>query len=110
MGDIIYRTAQKYAAYIPQVCVGSDWPPHFEADGQETDRWWDAFADSVQNGRPAIFKCPVPVTIPPYPRMRKSGKEYALEKNRKLTRPKPREPRMTFLCKRKLCDLSCIAC
>jgi hypothetical protein len=91
VADIIYRTAQKYAAYIPQVCVGSD--------GSETSRWWDTFADAVQNGRPAIDKCPLAVTIPPYPRLRRVGKDFdaLLEKQRKLTRPKPRTPRMTFL-------------
>jgi len=98
VADIIHRSAQRYAQYIPQVCVGSDWPPHFEADGSDTNRWWDAFADAVQNGRPPI-KCEMRITVPPYPRMRKSGKDcdVLLEKNRKLARPKPRTQRMTFL-------------
>jgi len=105
VADIIYRTAQRYAQYIPQVCIGSDWPEHFEslAPGS-TSKWWDAFADAVQNGRPLINKCPMPVITQAFPKLRQSGILYGakdfdglLEKNRKLTRPKPRTPRNTFL-------------
>jgi hypothetical protein len=95
VAEIIYRTAQRYAQYIPQVCIGSDWPPHFEVDGSETNRWWDAFSDAVQNGRPAVIYDNKLLNIPRSPR-KKSAKEL-LEKNRKLSRPKPRTHRMTFL-------------
>lgn len=99
VGDIINKAAQRYAQYIPHVCIGSDWPAHFEVDGSSTNKWWESFADAVRNGRPLISKCPVPVTIPPYPKLRKGGKDLDafVEKNRLLNRPKPRTPRTTFL-------------
>lgn len=104
VADIIHRTAQRYAQYIPEVCIGSDLPPHIEPDGTSSNKWWDAFADAVQNGRPPISKCPVAVLATASKKLRQAGVLYGakdfdalLEKNRKLNRPKPRTPRMTFL-------------
>jgi len=100
VADIIHRTAQRYAQHIPQVCIGSDLPLHFASDGSVTNTWWDTFAEAVTNGRPNISSCPMPTIIPAYPKLRKAGgKDFdaMLEKNRKLTRPKPRTPRKTFL-------------
>lgn len=103
VADIIHKTAQRYAAYIPQVCVGSD-ALSFESDGEGPSKWWENFADAVQNGRPAIHADEKAMTNPGMKQLRKvgilhGGKDFdaLLEKNRKLNRRKPRTPRKTFL-------------
>lgn len=102
VADIIYRTAQRYAQYIPEVCIGSDWVQPLDAEG--SNRWWDAFADAAQNGRPPIKKPPPSLISQKFAELQATGILYGakdfdamLEKHRKLNRPKPRQQRMTFL-------------
>merc|ERR1719161_503480 len=101
VADIIHRTAQRYAQYVPQVCIGSDQPAHIEPDGSSpSNKWLDAFADAVQNGRPPIVVPEKKIfNRPKLPYVRNSGKDFEalLEKNRKLAGKKPRTPRRTFL-------------
>jgi len=89
VADIIYNTAHRYGQYIPQVCIASDYPPHFE------NGWWEAFSMGVQHGRPAIVR-PVLVPVPPYPLARKSPKALA-DKAMKANKMMSRDLRYTFL-------------
>jgi len=93
IGDIINRAAFRYAQYIPHVCVTSDWPEHSDPG------WWQGFADAVHNGRPAIAKCPVPVTVPPYPKPRvcKDTASLVDQRPKRISRSKPRSARKTYL-------------
>jgi len=89
VADIIHKAAQRYRNYISQVCVASDYPPHFEGG------WWEAFADAVQHGRPAIER-PVKIPVPPFPRLMKDSFALA-EKAKRLNPPTRRTPRHTYL-------------
>lgn len=93
VADIIHRAAQRYAQFIPHVCVTSDLPGHLD------DGWWQPFADAVYNGRPAIAKNPMPVTVPPYPRPRKGKDTASLVDSRpkRISQSKPRSARKTYL-------------
>jgi len=103
VADIIYRTAQRYAQYVPQVCIGSEQPPHIEQDGSSpNNKWLDAFADAVKNGRPPVDTSStmiVPISRPKLPSLRHGGKDFEalLDKSRKLAGKKSRTPRKTFL-------------
>jgi len=100
VADIINRTAQRYAHLIPDVCIGSDWPAHFQPNDNNGNRWWDSFADAVQNGRPPIDQSPMTNIRPSMPKLHKAdGKDFEalLEKNRKLAGMKGSTKRRTFL-------------
>jgi len=80
VADIIHKIAKQYERYIPQVCVVSDHPGHFEKG------WWEDFTAAIQSGRPhpEVRQLVPPIALPPYLVMKKDPVEL-LEKTRRLT-------------------------
>jgi hypothetical protein len=84
VAHIIHTTAHRYGQYIPQVCVASDWPHHFE------NGWWESFVHAAQYGRPPITR-PGVLPVPAFPRSRRQpDEEYerAVQKANALRRAK----------------------
>jgi len=82
--DIIHNVAHQYARYIPEVCVASDYPAHFESG------WWEDFSAAVLNGRPHVearLRVP-PVGIPPRLAPKKEP-AHLLERTRNLSLTTP---------------------